>query len=230
VLRLGLSRSGWDEEIAVFDGGGAGGFDMSNLLAQAQAMQNQLMEAQADLESQEIEGSAGGGLVTALVSGTGELLSLNIKPEAVDPDDTETLADLVVAAVRDASENAKQAAAAAMGPLAGGLPGFGAGPDIPDFGGSGAPAGFTLPGTTTPAVGPGDTTEPDDEPTPGQATKPGEATGPGSENPTNSTSGSTTSGSATSSESTTGGTSGTGGGVGFVNPGSGAGQSGRNPG
>ncbi|NEA35454.1 YbaB/EbfC family nucleoid-associated protein [Streptomyces sp. SID13031] len=110
----------------MFDGGGsqgAGGFDMSNLLAQAQAMQSQLMEAQANLESQEVEGSAGGGLVTALVSGTGELLSLTIKPQAVDPDDTETLADLIVAAVRDASENAKQVAATAMGPLAGGLGG-----------------------------------------------------------------------------------------------------------
>ncbi|MEV6411845.1 YbaB/EbfC family nucleoid-associated protein [Kribbella sp. NPDC051718] len=110
----------------MFDGGGsqgAGGFDMSNLLAQAQAMQSQLMEAQANLESQEVEGSAGGGLVTALVSGTGELLSLTINPQAVDPDDTETLADLVVAAVRDASENAKQLAANAMGPLAGGLGG-----------------------------------------------------------------------------------------------------------
>lgn len=104
----------------MFDGGGsqgAGGFDMSDLLAQAQAMQNQLMEAQANLESQEIEGSAGGGLVTALVSGTGELLSLTIHPQAVDPDDTETLADLIVAAVRDASENAKEVAARAMGPL-----------------------------------------------------------------------------------------------------------------
>src|SRR3954454_18710129 len=116
---------------------------MSNLLAQAQAMQNQLMEAQADLESQEIEGSAGGGLGAALVSGTGELLSLDIKKEAVDPDDTETLADLIVAAVRDASENAKQAAAAAMGPLAGGLGGGLPGLDGM-FGGAGAdddPAG-----------------------------------------------------------------------------------------
>jgi nucleoid-associated protein EbfC len=131
----------------VFDGGGAGGFDMSDLLAQAQAMQNQLMEAQANLESQEIEGSAGGGLVTALVSGTGELLSLTIKQEAVDPDDTETLADLVVAAVRDASENAKEAAARAMGPLAGGIPGFGS--EGPGFGGgSSAPAGFALPGAS----------------------------------------------------------------------------------
>ncbi|WP_328989273.1 YbaB/EbfC family nucleoid-associated protein [Kribbella sp. NBC_01245] len=110
----------------MFDGGGAqgaGGFDMSNLLAQAQAMQSQLMEAQANLESAEVEGTAGGGLVTALVSGTGELLSLTISRNAVDPDDTETLADLIVAAVRDASENAKELAAEAMGPLAGGLGG-----------------------------------------------------------------------------------------------------------
>jgi DNA-binding YbaB/EbfC family protein len=130
----------------VFDGGGsqdAGGFDMSNLLAQAQAMQSQLMEAQANLESQEIEGSAGGGLVTALVSGTGELLSLTINPQAVDRDDTETLADLIVAAVRDASENAKEVAARAMGPLAGGLGGA-----LPGLSGDeGGPGGMTgLPG------------------------------------------------------------------------------------
>jgi DNA-binding YbaB/EbfC family protein len=133
-------------EITVFDGGGAqgaGGFDMSNLLAQAQAMQSQLMEAQAKLESQEVEGSAGGGLVTALVSGTGELLSLTINPQAVDRDDTETLADLIVAAVRDASENAKEVAARAMGPLAGGL--GGALPGLP--GDEGGPGGMTgLPG------------------------------------------------------------------------------------
>jgi len=113
-------------ETTVFDGGGeqgAGGFDMSSLLAQAQAMQSQLMQAQSDLEKQEVEGSAGGGLVTALVSGTGELLSLTINRSAVDPDDTETLADLIVAAVRDASENARDLAAQAMGPLAGGLGG-----------------------------------------------------------------------------------------------------------
>jgi DNA-binding YbaB/EbfC family protein len=133
-------------EITVFDGGGAqgaGGFDMSNLLAQAQAMQSQLMEAQANLESQEVEGTAGGGLVTALVSGTGELLSLTINRQAVDPDDTETLADLIVAAVRDATENAKEVAAEAMGPLAGGL--GGGLPGLP--GGPGAPGGMTgLPG------------------------------------------------------------------------------------
>jgi DNA-binding YbaB/EbfC family protein len=204
VSKLGARESGSDEEIAVFDGGGAGGFDMSNLLAQAQAMQNQLMEAQADLEGQEIEGSAGGGLVTALVSGTGELLSLDIKKEAVDPDDTETLADLVVAAVRDASENAKQAAAAAMGPLAGGLGGaFGGEGGIPGFGGGApagqsAPAGFGLPGATPPAVESGS-----DDDTEGNKPEPGEGRGQAGDETR---------------------------GVGFTNPGSGAGASGQNPG
>ncbi|MFI6680174.1 YbaB/EbfC family nucleoid-associated protein [Kribbella sp. NPDC050470] len=203
----------------MFDGGGAGGFDMSDLLAQAQAMQNQLMEAQANLESQEIEGSAGGGLVTALVSGTGELLSLNIKPEAVDPDDTETLADLVVAAVRDASENAKQAAAQAMGPLAGGIPGFGS--EGPGFGGgSSAPAGFTLPGA--PGITSGNTTSADDAPD-------DDTPGPGT---------SSTGGPSASGPSASGFTAGAGegsgaegsGGIGFANPGGGAGPSGRDSG
>ena len=135
----------------MFDGGGAseggqgGGFDMAGLLAQAQAMQNQLLRAQADLEKQEVEGSAGGGLVTALVSGTGELLSLTINRTAVDPDDTATLAGLIVAAVRDATENAKELAAQAMGPLAGGLGGLPGAPGGP--GGSGGMTG--LPGQSS---------------------------------------------------------------------------------
>ena len=69
----------------------------------------------------QIEGSAGGDLVTATVSGAGELVGLVIKPEAVDPDDTETLADLIVAAVRDATSKAQAIAASKLGPLAGGL-------------------------------------------------------------------------------------------------------------
>lgn len=135
----------------MFDGGGAGGFDMSNLLAQAQAMQDQLMRAQADLESQEVSGSAGGGLVTAVVSGTGELLRLEIGKDVVDPEDTETLADLIVAAVRDASENAKAEAAKAMGPLAGGIPGLGSeGPGgLPGLGSGGPGIGFANPGSAT---------------------------------------------------------------------------------
>jgi DNA-binding YbaB/EbfC family protein len=99
--------------------------DMSGLLAQAQAMQQQLLDAQRELAEATVEGSAGGGLVTATVSGAGELLGLVIKPEAVDPEDTETLADLVLAAVRDATGKAQALAAAKLGPLAGGMGGLG---------------------------------------------------------------------------------------------------------
>lgn len=97
--------------------------DMSGFLAQAQAMQQQLLTAQQELAEAQVEGSAGGDMVTATVTGSGELLGLVIKPEAVDPEDTETLADLVVAAVRDANGKAQALAAAKLGPLAGGLGG-----------------------------------------------------------------------------------------------------------
>ncbi len=101
------------------------GGDMSGLLAQAQAMQQQLMQAQQELAETEVQGSAGGDLVTATITGAGELIGLVIKPEAVDADDTETLADLVVAAVRDATNKSQALAAAKLGPLAGGLGGGG---------------------------------------------------------------------------------------------------------
>ena len=95
--------------------------DMSGLLAQAQAMQEQFLNAQQELAEMEVEGSAGGDLVIATVTGAGELVGLEIKPEAVDPSDTETLADLIVAAVSDATNTAKAVAASKLGPLAGGL-------------------------------------------------------------------------------------------------------------
>jgi DNA-binding YbaB/EbfC family protein len=95
--------------------------DMSGLLAQAQAMQEQLLNAQQELAEMQIEGSAGGDLVIATVTGSGELVGLVIKSEAVDPSDTETLADLVVAAVRDATNKAQAVAASKLGPLARGL-------------------------------------------------------------------------------------------------------------
>ena len=102
------------------------GGDMSGFLAQAQAMQQPLLTAQQELAETEITGSAGGDLVTATITGAGELVGLQIKPEAVDPEDTETLADLVVAAVRDASSKSQALAAAKLGPLTGGLgAGFG---------------------------------------------------------------------------------------------------------
>lgn len=97
--------------------------DMSGFLAQAQAMQQQLLTAQAELAEARVEGSAGGDLVTATITGAGELVGLVIKPEAVDPEDTETLADLVLAAVRDATGKSQALAAAKLGPLAGGMGG-----------------------------------------------------------------------------------------------------------
>lgn len=108
-------------DLGALTGGGAGGMDLSGMLAQAQAMQQQLMQAQEELAEAVFEGSSGGDLVHAKVSGTGELLDLTIKPEAADPEDTETLADLVVAAVRAATEQQRQAAADKLGPMAGGL-------------------------------------------------------------------------------------------------------------
>ncbi|MGQ0842289.1 YbaB/EbfC family nucleoid-associated protein [Actinokineospora sp.] len=96
---------------------------MQAILAQAQKMQEQLLSAQQELAEAEVSGTAGGGLVTATVSGAGELKSLVIDPKVVDPDDVETLADLVVAAVRDAGTNAQKLAEDKMGPLAGGLGG-----------------------------------------------------------------------------------------------------------
>jgi DNA-binding YbaB/EbfC family protein len=97
--------------------------NMQQLMKQAQKMQQQLEAAQAELATAEVTGSAGGGLVTATVTGSGELTALHIDPQAVDPDDVETLQDLVVAAVRDANRAAADLAAEKMGPVTGGLGG-----------------------------------------------------------------------------------------------------------
>jgi DNA-binding YbaB/EbfC family protein len=104
-----------------FPGGGQP--DLSALLQQAQQMQQQLVAAQQELAHTEVTGTAGGGLVSATMTGSGELTALTIAPAAVDPDDLETLQDLVVAAVRDAKRAADELAASRMGPLAGGLGG-----------------------------------------------------------------------------------------------------------
>ncbi|CCB75653.1 DNA binding protein [Streptantibioticus cattleyicolor NRRL 8057 = DSM 46488] len=96
---------------------------MQQLLQQAQKMQQDLAAAQAELAEARIEGSAGGGLVKATVSGAGELVGLVIDPKAVDPEDTETLADLVLAAVRDANASAQAVQQDKLGPLAQGLGG-----------------------------------------------------------------------------------------------------------
>ena len=106
---------------------GAGGFDMNALLQQAQQMQQQMMAAQEELADTEVEGTVGDGLVVVTLDGTGELVGVKIRRGSFDPDDTEDLEDLIVAAYRDASAKAKALAAEKMGPLAGGMPGGEAG-------------------------------------------------------------------------------------------------------
>ena len=99
--------------------------NMQQLMKQAQKMQQQMLEAQEELANAQVEGSAGGGMVKATVTGAGELVSLTIDPSVVDPEDVETLTDLVGAAVRDASRAAQDMAAEKMGPVTGGLGGMG---------------------------------------------------------------------------------------------------------
>ncbi|WLQ53384.1 YbaB/EbfC family nucleoid-associated protein [Streptomyces poriferorum] len=106
---------------------GGGQPNMQQLLQQAQKMQQDLAQAQEELARTEVDGQAGGGLVRATVNGSGELRGLVIDPKAVDPEDTETLADLVVAAVQAANENAQQLQQQKLGPLTqglGGMPGL----------------------------------------------------------------------------------------------------------
>jgi DNA-binding YbaB/EbfC family protein len=99
---------------------------MAQLMKQAQKMQQQLEAAQAELAAAEVTGSAGGGVVTATLTGSGELTALTIDPKVVDPEDVETLQDLIVAAVRDAHRAVGELANEKMGPMTGGLglPGF----------------------------------------------------------------------------------------------------------
>ena len=102
------------------------GFNMQKLMQQAQKMQRDMNKVQEQLAESSFEGKAGGGMVTATCNGNGELLSVAIDPEIVDPEDVEMLEDMVLAAVREALNNAKEAAAAAMSKVTGGagLPGM----------------------------------------------------------------------------------------------------------
>ena len=104
---------------------------MGNLAKMAQQMQADMARAQQELDELRVEGSAGGGVVKAVVSGKLEIVAVSIDPEVVDPDELDDLQDLVVAAVADAQTNAKAAAEEKMNRIAGGL---------------GLPGGMGLPG------------------------------------------------------------------------------------
>ena len=108
-----------------FPGGkNMGGANMQNLLKQAQQMQQQMEKAQGELADMEFEATSGGGMVKAKVSGSKELLSIKIAPEAIDPDDIEMLEDMVVAAVREAFGNADKESQQKMGKFSAGMPGM----------------------------------------------------------------------------------------------------------
>jgi DNA-binding YbaB/EbfC family protein len=95
--------------------------NMQQLMKQAQKMQQQMVAAQQELAETEVSGTSGGGLVTVVVTGAGEVRSVKIDPKAVDPDDVESLEDLVVAALHDASRAAAALAEQKMGPLTQGM-------------------------------------------------------------------------------------------------------------
>jgi DNA-binding YbaB/EbfC family protein len=106
-----------------------GGFDLGELLKQAQAMQEQVMAAQATAADQIVEGSAGGGAVKVTVTGGMDFRSVHIDPKAVDPADVEMLEDLVLAAIHDAVARANEISQQAFGGL--GLPGLPGMPGLP---------------------------------------------------------------------------------------------------
>ena len=91
------------------------------MLNQLQQMQKKMMQAQEELGSTNVEGSAGGGIVTVTMNGHREVQAVKISPDAVDPDDVELLQDLVMAAIANASKKAQEIAEAKMGPLTGGV-------------------------------------------------------------------------------------------------------------
>jgi DNA-binding YbaB/EbfC family protein len=107
------------------------GMDMSKLMEQVGQMQEQMQQAQSELENETVESSAGGGMVTVTASGSGEIKQIKIDPKAIDPDDPELLADMVLAAVNEAIRSARSLQEAKLGGLAGGalgglgLPGLG---------------------------------------------------------------------------------------------------------
>ncbi len=138
--------------------------DLTQIVLKAQQMQAEMEQAQQSLADAEVTGTAGGGLVSAVISGDGELQAVRIDPSVIDPDDAETLGDLIVAAVRDAQRAAGELNQATMGAITGGLAesltGFGFDPT----GSMGSPVDFLdappaqlpaelpaeLPGTTRP--------------------------------------------------------------------------------
>jgi DNA-binding YbaB/EbfC family protein len=94
---------------------------MANLQRMAQQMQQEMLRVQTELEAAQVDGSAGGGVVKAVVTGKQELVSVTIDPDAVDPSDVDMLQDLIVAAVNDALRASRELAEEKMAAVTGGL-------------------------------------------------------------------------------------------------------------
>ena len=99
--------------------------DFNKMMEQVQQMQVQMQQAQEELKNETVEASAGGGMVTVTATGGGEIKSIKIDPKAIDPNDPEMLADMVVAAVNEALRSAQSLIESKLGPALGGLQGLG---------------------------------------------------------------------------------------------------------
>jgi len=95
--------------------------NIQNLLKQAQKMQKKMAEVQQELAEKTVESSSGGGMVTVVMNGRQEIVSLNIEKEVVDPDDVEMLEDLIIAAVNEGKEKVEEMTKDEMSKLTGGL-------------------------------------------------------------------------------------------------------------
>jgi len=98
-------------------------FDMNKMMKQVQQMQEQVAKAQAELEQETVEASAGGGMVTVKANGAMDILEIKIDPKAIDPADPELLEDMVLAAVNEATRSAQALAQSKLGGMMGGLGG-----------------------------------------------------------------------------------------------------------
>ncbi|MGM9550859.1 MAG: YbaB/EbfC family nucleoid-associated protein [Clostridia bacterium] len=98
-----------------------GGANMNNMLRQAQKMQEEMLKTQEELGEKTVDASVGGGAVAVVVNGKKELVSITIKPEAVDPEDVEMLQDLIVSAVNEAMRKADDMVSSSMSKITGGM-------------------------------------------------------------------------------------------------------------
>jgi DNA-binding YbaB/EbfC family protein len=95
--------------------------DLNKMMQQVQQMQAEMAKAQEELAKETVEASAGGGMVTVIATGAGEIQQIRIAPEAIDPDDPELLADMILAAVNEALRSANALAQSRLGGMTGGL-------------------------------------------------------------------------------------------------------------